>query len=47
MTTLPGDHACHLENPDEFLAALERHLTVSRRRSPRGAEEPTNTTGST
>lgn len=24
---LPGDHACHLENPDAFLAALERHLT--------------------
>ncbi|MFJ9591019.1 alpha/beta fold hydrolase [Streptomyces acidicola] len=23
---LPGDHACHLENPDSFLAALERHL---------------------
>ncbi|MFF2661988.1 alpha/beta fold hydrolase [Kitasatospora sp. NPDC058032] len=23
---LPGDHACHLENPDAFLAALERHL---------------------
>ncbi|MFD5433232.1 alpha/beta fold hydrolase [Kitasatospora sp. NPDC127067] len=24
---LTGDHACHLENPDAFLAALERHLT--------------------
>ncbi|MFF7754983.1 alpha/beta fold hydrolase [Streptomyces sp. NPDC007971] len=23
---LPGDHASHLENPDAFLAALERHL---------------------
>jgi pimeloyl-ACP methyl ester carboxylesterase len=23
---LPGDHACHLENPDTFLAALEHHL---------------------
>ncbi|MEY9946172.1 alpha/beta fold hydrolase [Kitasatospora sp. GAS1066B] len=23
---LPGDHACHLENPDAFLVALERHL---------------------
>jgi pimeloyl-ACP methyl ester carboxylesterase len=23
---LPGDHACHLENPGVFLAALERHL---------------------
>lgn len=23
---LPGDHACHLENPDAFLAALERHM---------------------
>ncbi|MEU9716215.1 alpha/beta hydrolase [Streptomyces sp. NPDC047976] len=24
---LPGDHACHLENPDAFLTALEQHLT--------------------
>ncbi|MFE0257865.1 alpha/beta fold hydrolase [Streptomyces sp. NPDC059010] len=23
---LPGDHACHLENPDAFLAALEQHM---------------------
>ncbi|MEW2626053.1 alpha/beta hydrolase [Streptomyces sp. NPDC048106] len=23
---LPGDHACHLENPEAFLAAVERHL---------------------
>ncbi|MEU5540049.1 alpha/beta hydrolase [Streptomyces sp. NPDC020362] len=23
---LPGDHASHLENPEAFLAALERHL---------------------
>ena len=23
---LPGDHACHLENPDAFPAELERHL---------------------
>jgi pimeloyl-ACP methyl ester carboxylesterase len=23
---LPGDHACHLENPDAFLAELEHHV---------------------
>ncbi|MFE7527294.1 alpha/beta fold hydrolase [Kitasatospora sp. NPDC057542] len=26
LLELPGDHACHLENPDAFLAALEQHL---------------------
>ena len=26
LVELPGDHACHLQNPDEFLAALEEHL---------------------
>ncbi|MFJ9447370.1 alpha/beta fold hydrolase [Kitasatospora sp. NPDC101235] len=26
LLELPGDHACHLENPDAFLTALERHL---------------------
>lgn len=26
VVELPGDHACHLQNPDAFLAALEEHL---------------------
>jgi len=29
LLELPGDHACHIEHMDEFLAALDRHLGAS------------------
>lgn len=29
LLELPGDHACHLQNPDRFLEALEAHITAA------------------
>lgn len=28
VLTLPGGHACHLENMDRFLEELTRHITL-------------------
>jgi pimeloyl-ACP methyl ester carboxylesterase len=36
LLELPGDHACFLEHPDRFLAALEAHIANARQDAQHG-----------